>query len=142
MIKHFQITQSNKFALSLKYLKKEVRNGGHFWYADKHQGFYKVVLSILMEVTRHVQNILNMMLVIFLQYIKKICCYWFVLYCYAKHSDILRGSSHVCCYLLVKKSHSILLQTNCTHFGKSELFSTNIYQTFCFTAKHISWEKS
>ena len=77
------------------------------------------------------------MLVIFLQYIKKICCYWFVLYCYAKHSDILRRSSHVCCYLLVKKSHSILLQTNCTHFGKSELFSTNIYQTFCFTAKHI-----
>ena len=142
MIKHFQITQSNKFALSLKYLKKEVRNEDHFWYADKHQGFYKVVLSILMEVTRHVQNILNMMLVIFLQYIKKICCYWFVLYCYAKHSDILPRSSHVCCYLLVKKSHSLLLQTNCTHFGKSELFSTNIYQTFCFTAKHISWEKS
>ena len=37
MIKHSQITQSKKFAISLKYLKKEVRNGGHFWYADKRQ---------------------------------------------------------------------------------------------------------
>ena len=30
MIKHSQITQSNKFAISLQYLKKQVRNGGHF----------------------------------------------------------------------------------------------------------------
>ena len=37
MIKHSQITQSKKFAISLKYLKKEVRNGGHFWCADKRQ---------------------------------------------------------------------------------------------------------
>ena len=37
MIKHSQITQSKKFAISLKYLKKEVRNGGHFWYTDKRQ---------------------------------------------------------------------------------------------------------
>ena len=29
MIKHSQITQSNKFAIFLQYLKKEVRNGGH-----------------------------------------------------------------------------------------------------------------
>ena len=35
-------------------------------------------------------------LVIFLQYIKKKCLFS----CDAKHSDILRGSSHVCCYLL------------------------------------------
>ena len=34
MIKHSWITQSNKFAISLQYLKKEVGNGGHFWYAD------------------------------------------------------------------------------------------------------------
>ena len=45
MIKHAQITQSNKFAISLQYLMKEVRNGGHFWHADKCQSFYKLVLS-------------------------------------------------------------------------------------------------
>ena len=32
MIKHFQINQSYKFAISLQYLKKEVMNGGHFWH--------------------------------------------------------------------------------------------------------------
>ena len=37
MIKHSQITQSNKFAIPLQYLKKEVRNGGHFGHGDKHQ---------------------------------------------------------------------------------------------------------
>ena len=29
MMKHSQSTQSNKFAISLQYLKKEVRNGVH-----------------------------------------------------------------------------------------------------------------
>ena len=54
MIKHSQITQSNKFAISLQYLKKGVRNGGHFWYADKRHSIYKLVLSFLMEVARYV----------------------------------------------------------------------------------------
>ena len=71
MIKHSQITQSNKFAISLQYLKKEVRNGDHFWHADKLQSFSKLVLSFLMEVTRHVPNTQNRKLVIFLQYIRK-----------------------------------------------------------------------
>ena len=30
MIKHSQSTQSNKFAISLQYLEKEIRNGVHF----------------------------------------------------------------------------------------------------------------
>ena len=34
MIKHSQSTQSNKFAISLQYLKKEVRNGVHFLHAE------------------------------------------------------------------------------------------------------------
>ena len=88
----FQITQSNKFAISLQYLIKEVRNGGHFWHADKRQSFYKLVLSFLMEVTRHVQNTQNRKLVIFLQYIKKNCHNCFVFYCDAKYLDILQGS--------------------------------------------------
>ena len=55
MIKHPQITQSNKFAISLQYLKKDVRNGGHFWHADKRQSFYKLVLSFLKEVARRLK---------------------------------------------------------------------------------------
>ena len=71
MIKYFQITQSKKFSICLQHLKKQVRNGGHFWHADKRQSFYKLVLSFLVEVARHVRNTQNRKLVIFLQYIKK-----------------------------------------------------------------------
>ena len=91
MIKHSQITESNKFAIFLQYLKKEVRNGGHFWHADKCQSFCKLILSFLMEVARHVHYTQNRKLVVFLQYVKKNCCNCFVLYCDAKHSDNLRG---------------------------------------------------
>ena len=71
MIKHCQSARSNKFAISLQYLKKEVRNGVHFLHIDKHQSFYKVALSFLMEVARHAQSTQNRKLLIFLQYIKK-----------------------------------------------------------------------
>ena len=37
MIKHSQSTVSTKFATSLQYLKKEVRDGVHILHADKHQ---------------------------------------------------------------------------------------------------------
>ena len=40
MIKHSQNAQSNKFAIPLQYLKKEVRDGVHFLYADKHQNWH------------------------------------------------------------------------------------------------------
>ena len=63
MIKHSQSTQSNKFAISLQNFKIEVRDGVHFLRANKHQSFYKLALSFLMEVARK--------LVIFLQYSKK-----------------------------------------------------------------------
>ena len=71
MLKHSQSTQSNKFAISLQYLKKEVRDGVHFLPADKHQSFYKLALSYLMEVARHVQSTQDRKLVMFLQNIKK-----------------------------------------------------------------------
>ena len=44
IIKHSQSTQSNKFAVS---------------FVDKHQSFYKLALSFLMEVARHVQSTQN-----------------------------------------------------------------------------------
>ena len=87
VIKHSQSTQSNKFAISLQYLKKEVRNGVHFLHADKHQSFYKLELVFLMEATRNVQSTQNRKLVIFLQYIKKNIATAFAFYCDAKHSD-------------------------------------------------------
>ena len=102
MINYSQITKSNKFAISLQYLKR-VRNGGHFWHPDKCQSFYKLVLSFLMEVARHLQNTQNRKLVIFLQYIKKNCCNCFVFYGDANHSDVLWGSRHDCCYFLTFK---------------------------------------
>ena len=99
-IKHFQITQGNKLAISLQHLKKEVRNGRHIWHADKRQSFYWLVSSFWMKVARHVQNTPNRKLVEFFQYIKENYRNCFVVYCDAKHSDILRGSSHVRCYLV------------------------------------------
>ena len=100
IIKHPQSIQSSKFTISLQYLKKEVRNGVHFLQADKHESFYKSALSLLTEAARHVQSTKNRELVIFLQYKKeKGFATAFVFYCDAKHLDILRGSSHVRCYL-------------------------------------------
>ena len=69
-------------------------------HADKRQSFYKLVLSFVVEMARHVQNTQNKTLVIFLQCIQKNCRNCFACYCDAKHSDILQGSSHVGCYLL------------------------------------------
>ena len=71
MLKHSQSTQSNKFAISSQYLKKEVRDGVHFLPADKHQSFYKLALLYLMEVARHVQSTQDRKLIMFLHYIKK-----------------------------------------------------------------------
>ena len=60
---------------SLQYLynksEKEVRDEVYFLHADKHQSFYKLALSFLMEVARHAQSTQNRNLVIFLQYLKK-----------------------------------------------------------------------
>ena len=55
MINHFQSTPSNKFIISSKYLKKEVRNGVRFLHAGNYQSFYKFALLLLMEATRHVK---------------------------------------------------------------------------------------
>ena len=59
----------SKFAISLKYLKKYVRNGVHFSHADKYQNFYKLALSFLVEVARHVQSTQNRNLLMLLQHI-------------------------------------------------------------------------
>ena len=40
--RHAQITQNNKFAISLQYLKKEVSDEVDFSHADKHESFLKI----------------------------------------------------------------------------------------------------
>ena len=39
MVKHSQSYQNSKFAMSLQYLKKEVRDEVDFLHADQHQSF-------------------------------------------------------------------------------------------------------
>ena len=46
MASHVQITQSNKFAISLQYLK-ELSDEVDFLHADKHQNFLKVYFNTL-----------------------------------------------------------------------------------------------
>ena len=68
-VKHSQSSQNSKFAMSLQYLKKEVRDEVDFLDADKHQSFlqvdfntlgitvsYKVILSLWMGMINHSQS--------------------------------------------------------------------------------------
>ena len=71
MVKHSQSSQNSKLAMSLQYLKKELRDEVDFLHLDKHQSFNKLALSFLMEVVKLVQSMQNRNSVIFLKYTKK-----------------------------------------------------------------------
>ena len=116
MIQDFQSTQSNKFAMSLQYLKKEVRTGVHFFHADKHQSFYKLA--------RRVQNTHNSKLVIFCNILRKKSrnCFCVLLSC--KTFRYFTGSSHVRCYLL-DSQFSLRLQVQF-------LFFIGIHRVKCY----------
>ena len=43
MAKHTQITQNNKFAISLQLLKKELSDEVDFLYADRHEGLLRLL---------------------------------------------------------------------------------------------------
>ena len=47
MVKHSQSFQNSKFAMSLQYLKKEVRHEVNFLLADKHQSILQVCFNTL-----------------------------------------------------------------------------------------------
>ena len=49
MARHAQITQNNKFAISLQYLKKEVSDEVDFLHADKHESFLQIDTMIFNE---------------------------------------------------------------------------------------------
>ena len=42
MARHTQITQNNKFDISLQYLKKKVSDEVEFLHADKHESFLQM----------------------------------------------------------------------------------------------------
>ena len=69
-------------------------NGVHFLHADKHQNFYKFTLSFLEKYPK--LEFGNIFVICW----EKSVATTFVFYCNVKHADILRGSSHVRCYLV------------------------------------------
>ena len=81
-MKHLQSYQNIKFAMSLLYLKKEVRDEVNFLHVSKHQNFlqvdfnnlsikvfYKVILSFLMGMIKYSQSTQSNKLAIVLQYL-------------------------------------------------------------------------
>ena len=56
MARHAQITQNNKFAISLQYLKKEVSDEVDFLHADKHESFLQIDTMIFDGMVKHSQS--------------------------------------------------------------------------------------
>ena len=47
MVKHSQRSQNSKFAVSLQYLKKEVKDEVNFLHADKHESLLNIYFNVL-----------------------------------------------------------------------------------------------
>ena len=56
MARHAQITQNNKFAISLQYLKKELSDEVGFLLADQHKTLLQIESMILMDMVKHSQS--------------------------------------------------------------------------------------
>ena len=69
--RHAQITQNNKFAISLHYLKKEVSDEVDFLHADKYESLLQIDVVILMGMVKHSQSSQNSKFAMSLQYLKK-----------------------------------------------------------------------
>ena len=54
-----QITQNNKFAISLQYLKEEVKDEVDFSHADKHKSLLQIDTMILIVMVKHSQSSQN-----------------------------------------------------------------------------------
>ena len=70
MARHAQITQNNKFATSLKYLKKEVSSEVNVLPADKHGSLLQIDTMTLMGLLKHSQSSQNRKFAMPLQYLK------------------------------------------------------------------------
>ena len=94
IVKHSQSTQSNKFAISLQYIEKEVRKGVHFFASRKTSKFLLILLICIIVFDGSGQTC------------PKYSKYF---YCDAKYSDTLQVSNHVCCCLFFSQFHYIPL---------------------------------
>ena len=65
--RHAQITQNNKFAIFLQYLKKEVIDEVDFLHVDKLQGLLQINTMILTRMVKHSQSSQNSKFAMFLQ---------------------------------------------------------------------------
>ena len=59
MARHAQITQNNKFVISLQYLKKQVSGEVDFLQADKHERLLQIDTMILIGMVNHSQSSQN-----------------------------------------------------------------------------------
>ena len=72
MVRHVQSTQNNKFAISLEYHKKEVKDEVDILHENKHQRcLYKLILSFLLVAFRLAQITQNNKFAVSFQYLKK-----------------------------------------------------------------------
>ena len=65
------LTQNNKFAISVQYLKKEVSDEVDFLHADKYESLLQIDTMILIGIVKHSQNSQNIKFTLSLQYLKK-----------------------------------------------------------------------
>ena len=71
MARHAQITQNNKFAISLQCLRKEFSDEVDFLHADKCESLLQIDSMILMRKVKHSQSTQNSEFAMSLQYLKK-----------------------------------------------------------------------
>ena len=69
---HAQITQNNKFAISLQYLNKELSGKVYFLRENKHESLQQIDSMILVWMVKHFQSSENSEFAMSLQYLKKV----------------------------------------------------------------------
>ena len=69
--RHAEITQNDKFAISLQYLKKEVNDEVDLLHADKHESVIQIDTMILMGMVKHSQSSRNSKFAMSLQYLNE-----------------------------------------------------------------------
>ena len=69
--RHAQITQNNKFTISLQYLKKELSDEVDFLHVNKHESLLQIDGMILMGIVKHSQSPQNSKFAMSLQCLKK-----------------------------------------------------------------------
>ena len=71
MARHVQITQNNKFAISLQYLQKEMSDEVDFLHVDKYESLLQIDTKILVGMVKYSQSSQNSKFAMSLQYLKK-----------------------------------------------------------------------